>query len=376
MNIHKLQLVLRPRGIFWLIFVCLLPSLVAAEPYFAVREGLKCSACHTNITGGGQRTDFGFVYPQTLLPQGKSSFSPKLNDYLLIGGNIRSRYGYTRFDDAKAVEGATSEPVDFDNTSSFEVTNGTLYIGAQFTEDLLFYLDQQVAPEGGRTREAAVIWKNLSGGSYIKAGKFFLPYGLRLEDDGAFIREATGFNFDNSDIGLEVGMEPGDFSFSLGISNGTQGSGENNKDKQFSFVGSYIQRSYRLGVSYSTNEAPNRQKSTSYNVFAGFNWQDFTLLGEVDWIENESGDQKTDMIATLFEVNYLWNKKTNLKFTYEYLDPDDDIDENERVRGSVVGEYFLNRFAQLRSGIRIYDAIPQNALWNQDRFFVELHLFY
>ncbi|WDE07970.1 porin [Thalassomonas viridans] len=376
MNMHITLPVLRPRAMLWLIFACLLPAQAAAEPYFAVREGLKCSACHTNITGGGQRTDFGFVYPQTLLPAGKSTFSPKLNDHLLIGGNIRSRYGYTRFDDAEPVAGSSTEPLDFDNTSSFEVTNGTLYIGAQFTPDLLFYLDQQVAPEGGRTREAAVIWKNLSGGSYIKAGKFFLPYGLRLEDDGAFIREVTGFNFDNSDIGLEVGIEPGDFSFSLGITNGTQGSGENNKDKQVSFVGSYIQRSYRLGVSYSTNEAPNRQKSTSYNVFAGFNWRDFTLLGEVDWIENENGDQQTDMIATLFEINYLFNKRTNLKFTYEYLDPDDDIDENERVRGSVVGEYFLNRFSQLRTGIRIYDAIPQNALWNQDRFFLELHLFY
>ncbi|WDE01572.1 porin [Thalassomonas actiniarum] len=376
MNIHITVLALRPKVAIWLIFACLLSLQLAAEPYFAVREGLKCSACHTNITGGGQRTDFGFVYPQTLLPGGKSTFSPKLNEHLLIGGNIRSRYGYTRFDEADAVEGASTEPVDFDNTSSFEVTNGTLYIGAQFTPDLLFYLDQQVAPEGGRTREAAVIWKNLSGGSYIKAGKFFLPYGLRLEDDGAFIREVTGFNFDNSDIGLEVGIEPGDFSFSLGVTNGTQGSGENNKDKQLSFVGSYIQRSYRLGVSYSTNEAPNRQKSTSYNIFAGVNWQDFTLLGEVDWIENENGDQQTDMIATLFEVNYLLNKKTNLKFTYEYLDPDDDIDENERVRGSVVGEYFLNRFSQLRTGIRIYDAIPQNSLWNQDRFFLELHLFY
>ena len=58
-----------------------------------------------------------------------------------------------------------------------------------------------------------MLYKNAFGeNTYIKAGKFFLPYGWRLQDDEAFIRETTGFNFNNSDIGVEVGFEPDSFS--------------------------------------------------------------------------------------------------------------------------------------------------------------------
>ncbi|SVD43679.1 uncharacterized protein METZ01_LOCUS396533, partial [marine metagenome] len=53
--------------------VCLLLALacamtsadVIAEPYIALREGLKCSTCHVNHTGGGMRSGYGALFTQT-----------------------------------------------------------------------------------------------------------------------------------------------------------------------------------------------------------------------------------------------------------------------------------------------------------------------
>ena len=57
-----------------------------------------------------------------------------------------------------------------------------------------FYLDQRVAPGGSSNREAYARLDLLKQGLYFKAGQFFLPYGLRLEDDTAFIRQVPGIN--------------------------------------------------------------------------------------------------------------------------------------------------------------------------------------
>ena len=55
----------------------------------------------------------------------------------------------------------------------------------------------------------------------------FLPYGLRVEDDSAFIRQATGMNFDNSDNGVEYGLRSQNTSANFYIANGTSQASNN-----------------------------------------------------------------------------------------------------------------------------------------------------
>ena len=66
----------------------------------------------------------------------------------------------------------------------------------------------------------------------------------------------------------------------------------------------------------------------------------------------------------------------NLKLTAEFFEPDNDVDEDEQTRYSLLWEYFPLQFVQLRAGARIYDGIPQNDLQNRKFYVIQLHGFF
>lgn len=350
---------------------------VLAEPYIAQRYNLQCSACHTNVTGGGKRNDTGVAYASALTDNHvENPLRARLVEAIAIGGNFRTDLNYTQFDDPDSnAQGVTGERLD--DTSAFGISNGALYLDFALGERLALYLDQQVAPQGGRTREAfGLVRKVVDEQDYVKAGKFFLPYGLRLQDDNAFIREQTGFNFDNSDIGVEYGAERGPIAYAIAVTNGTQGAGENNTDKQVSSLISFVQPGYRLGASFAKNNAINGTSQTLYGVFGGLTLGNWVFLGELDRMRTDAAGVTTTALLGYLSLDYLLTTSTNVKLSYDYVDPNDDIDEEERTRISLLGETFLNQFSQLRYGLRRYDGIPQNTFQNQSQLFMEYHLFF
>jgi len=62
--------------------------------------------------------------------------------------------------------------------------------------------------------------------------------------------------------------------------------------------------------------------------------------------------------------------------TSEYLDPDVDIDENERNRHSLVLEYTPFTHMQLRAGLRMGDDIPQRDEGNFTDIFLQTHMYF
>jgi len=360
----------------------LAPAALRAEPYLAVRTGFKCGVCHVNPTGGGKRTEFGSTYSQTTLaaerldlttgkavPAAGAGSEPavwtgKLNDHLAIGSDLRANLQGTL---------VPNNP----STVAFDQTRAQVYLEVKpIVDRLTIYLDERVAPGAATNRETyAMLWfANKS--VYVKAGRMFVPFGLRIEDDTAFIRQVTGTNFNSSDDGVEGGLELGPWSVNVSVTNGAGGGAETNRGKLISSLATYVQPDWRVGASASANyngDADRRMLS----AFAGLR------TGIVSWLA--SGVTITDdgtptgrlkQWATLVEGNVEVAKGHNLKLTYEYYDPDADLKEDHRERYSVVWEYVPFQFTQFRAGVRKNHGIPQNDAQNATELFLQWHAFF
>ena len=212
--------------------------------------------------------------------------------------------------------------------------------------------------------------------AFVAAGQFFLPYGLRLQDDSAFVRQVTGTNFNIADRGVQFGFESGPWSTQVSVTNGNGGASETDTGKLVSLVASYVQPGWRVGASFSNNDTDLGDRQMQ-NLFAGIRTGPVAWLFEIDLIADmDSGASDTDSIAGLLEANWLVRRGHNLRLSYDYFDPDDDISENHQVRYSLVREYTPAQFLQGRVGARIYDGVPQVDAQNRDEIFVELHGFF
>lgn len=354
------------KGLSLLLFIILTAvSLeLKAEPYLAVRTGQTCIACHVNPTGGGKRSDAGAVYGQQVLPSSPSTdvWNGRINPYIALGTNIRAS---ARFLDRKVAG----------NESSFETERASVYLEiTPSTNQLTLYIDELLSPTASNRETYALLW-NEKRNLYMKAGRFFLPYGFRLEDDTAFIRNVSGVNFNNSDNGVEGGYESTNWSIQASLTNGTNGGSETNTDKQLSLRAEHIQSRWRAGASINQNQSTVTTESMMWNVFSAINWLGMEWLAEYDSITDTStGVNDKDRSAAFLEANYLLRKGHNLKLTLEYYDPDRDVSEDIQTRNSIVWEYTPMSLLQLRVGMRIAEGIPQ-AVDNQndDLLFVQLH---
>ena len=352
-------MVIRFFTLMMLLFSC---SIGIAEPYLAAKTGLKCMSCHVSPTGGGMRTEFGLAFGQTLSSDSSESsiLTSQINSYLRLGGDFRAS--------TQVIETPQQQ-----SQFSTQTDRVSLYLHAEMSPQLDFYIDQQLAPNS-LNRTAWVKYQSEDKSRYIRAGKFFLPYGLRLEDDSAFIRQVSGISFFTADNGVELGFDRDKWSMQLALSNGTAGATDNNREKQISFRAAYIKPIWRLGTSLNSNNGP-LVKREMFNLFAMLNLFDSQWLIEMDRITDSGGISVTQHVF-LLELNKEIIKGHNLKLTWEAHDPDADTDGELRKRSSLVWEYFPLRQLQLRSGIRIGDADPLNPQDNRDELFVSLHTWF
>lgn len=341
-----------------------------AEPWLAVQTGHKCLQCHVNPTGGGLRTVFGNVYAQTELsarrlnPDDPDPWTGSINRFLLIGGDARTSAGWQRLPDVGT-------------DSAFDVDELRLYLEAAVIPNRLsVYVDQRLAPGTSANLEANVRFWLREGSLYVKAGQMYLPFGLRLEDDGAYTRLVPGLNMNTPDNGVELGMESGNWSALLAVANGSGGAPENDDPKLVIARAEFVRPAWRIGGSLSRNGGDAGER-VSAGLFTGARTGPIAWLAEADWVRDDDlGLSGRTMLAGLIEANWLVSRGQNVRLTAEYFDPDDDLDEDEQNRFSLVWEYFAVQFLQLRVGARAYDGIPQSPVQNRREYFMQLHAYF
>lgn len=335
-----------------------------AEPYLAVQTGYKCNVCHVNPTGGGLRNDFGIIYAKTLLPAQTvdgtlDAWTGKVLDMLRIGGDLRADWSR---------DTAPNSP----SSQSFALEQFRVYADlALIPNKLGIYIDEQVAPNGSQNEEAYVRYGSTTDGFYLKGGQFYLPFGWRLQDQTAFVREATGISMSTPDKGVELGYEHQSWSAQFDVTNGASNANSGSGYQVTSQV-VYTKPIWRLGLagSFTQSDAGDRRVG---GLFAGLKTGPIGWLAEADLIHDDSFPGGRTLAAGLLEGDWRLHRGHNLKITAEYYDPDRDVRENQQTRWSAVYEYTPIPFLQLRAGYRHYFGIPQNNLQNQQLTFVELH---
>lgn len=348
-----------------------------AEPYIALREGLKCATCHVNRTGGGMRNGYGTLFTQTEInplfadmSEAALDFSADLGPSISVGADfIASNTSLTKGKSSGTVAAA-------DRANTFAVESGSLYLQARLLPDRLsLYLDETVAPGGASNREAFLLVEGLPSNGYMKAGRILLPYGVRLWDDDAFVRRATGFNYDNQDLGVEVGVEPGPLSLSVALTNGTNGTVDDNAGKQLSAIGSWWMQHVVVGGSIAYNEPPGGDRLV-YGPFASLSVGPATWTGEADWIAESSGAGDNDQFVAYTSVDIWLRQAINIRVAFDYHDPFDSVEEDERSRVSIGAEAFLTPFLSAGATLRLRDSVPQDPAGNRDGLTLSLHTFF
>ena len=357
------------KRIAWAVSVVPLMLLVfdtaLAEPYLAISKGMQCSGCHSHPAGGGKRNVYGNAFGQSELPSARigdnDMWTGEITKWLSIGGNLRACNRYI-------------DTPNTQETSEFVLSRATLYIEANLIPGRLsFVIDQQVAPNASINREAYVRLNSNNRKFFLLAGQCFLPYGLRLQDDSAFVRLATGINFTNPDRGVQIGFESGSWSTIASITNGNGGGPEVDTGKQLSAVSTFVQSRWRTGISVNINDAATGDREM-FGLFGGLKTGPIVWLAELDRIMDDiAPGVSRDAFAGLLEANWMPRKGHNLKISYDVLDPDDNISGDRQTRIRLIWEHTPVQFLQARVGLRRYAGIKAVNAQNRDIFFAELH---
>ena len=172
-------------------------------------DAATCAACHFAPAGGGLLTDFGKEQSvDPLSGGGNGAFLHglvPLPNWLSIGGDFRLA-GLINDDGSSTGTDRSVFPMQAD--LSVRVGSDRLSV---FATGGLWRSVRSVPGTSGFfppmliSREHYLLWRPADSNLYVRAGRFFAPYGLRLVDHTTFIRRYLGTNLFEETYGASIG---------------------------------------------------------------------------------------------------------------------------------------------------------------------------
>jgi len=379
-------------GRFWFAFLviaaaglCLVVANAYTIPRYSARYGQDCNLCHVNPAGGGQRTTYAtqFIVPKemSLLKLSDStmaSIEPQLSKAVTIGADARTLFLLSDLGQNDFVQ--TLPPEDF-----FQM-QANLYLSLQLTDRFTLYFDKGMGPSSS-TPEIFGLGYILPATGWVKVGRFTPDFGWRTPDHTAFVRQYMGFipPF-QTDVGLELGINPGNLMLTGSVLNGNLGS-TNDQDDRLELTSRALYRAHagKLGFALGGSVLWNRQfdrEQTAGGPIGYFQFKPFTWTWEADVSQFKDLGAVRDSTSffTSHELAVQLRQGFDLKGTLDIYDPDIDADGGKRIRYGFGAESMVYPFVRLEAMAYLYRNLDEAGISYPEseysQFIGQVHFFY
>jgi hypothetical protein len=189
------------------VVLVLIPAAAQAYPQWQFSSGVaRCNVCHFSPGGGGLVTGYArdAIGSELSTIEGEGAFLHgvvKLPSRLVLGGDFR---GALASQDENELTGSRTAifPMQADVAGRLTIVNGFSFtaIGGvrgqrRASEGFTPFQNYQPIDDSRFvSREHFFTWQPDPTGYYVRVGRFFAPYGLRMAEHLTYVRRDLGFN--------------------------------------------------------------------------------------------------------------------------------------------------------------------------------------
>ena len=331
------------------------------------------------------RQTFGVQYGRETLPVptwseefGLDDFSTKLSDVVSIGADFRTVYFYQQNPDTG------SPPNSVKASNAFFQMQGNLDLNFRLAKRVVVYLAKGLySSDTYNDFEVFGLLSILPANGYIKIGKFVPNYGTKMDDHRIYIRNYTGFSpeFTRPELtGAEVGFLPGPISVTTGLFNAVDGFGlgtGNNKAVLGRVEGMFkLAEEVHLGVGANVFTRKNAvgDRNTLYGGFGSLSYENLTILGEADLMEQSVAGSTITGIVTFVEGDYVITPGFDIKLGYDFYDPDRNLKTGSKSRYTVGFECFPIAGVEVRPLYHFVKDLPTDLKNDEAELMIHFYL--